>query len=268
MLAGAELPVIGARPEVATKKFWTPTRADPGHRSGCVRGHTTGADNRLAGRRKPDDAAGRTYGAAPGGLARAGPRRGGRPGRTPAFARHLRAGRVRRLDARRPAPGELPASAGRPAWHAGLRRRRRHARRHPGAVRAVRRRGAGGRWGGRHQPGPASRGPRRGRRGRPAAGHRAAAPARGHGGRRSVHLFPALAAQAHGPPRRGALRPHDAQTDAGPGSARTTAWSRRLPGGDRPAPGEYPSLLDQLAVHLRFDRAGGELDDVDGGLAG
>jgi len=59
-----------------------------------------------------------------------------------ARARHLRAGRVHRLDARRPAPGQLPAAAGRPARHAGLRGGRRRAGRHPGAVRAARRRGA------------------------------------------------------------------------------------------------------------------------------
>jgi len=33
-------------------------------------------------------------------------------------------------------------------------------------------------------------------------------------------------------------------------------------------PGDYPSVPDQLAIHLRLDWAGGEFDDVDCCLAG
>ena len=48
---------------------------------------------------------------------------------------------VHRLDARRPACRQFPAAPRRPPRHAGLRRGRRDARRHPRAVRAARRRG-------------------------------------------------------------------------------------------------------------------------------
>jgi predicted unusual protein kinase regulating ubiquinone biosynthesis (AarF/ABC1/UbiB family) len=99
----------------------------------------------------------------PRGLAGARrPRRSG-PGRPAARARHLCPRGVRRLDARRPAPRQLPAAPGRPTGHAGLRRCRRHTRRYPGAVRSARRRGArGGRTGG-DTAGPAGRSPGPGR---------------------------------------------------------------------------------------------------------
>jgi hypothetical protein len=53
--------------------------------------------------------------------------------------------------------------------------------------------------------------------------------------------------------------------DAG-SPARFGRWasgSRCLRGRGALGPGEYSPMLDQLAVHLRLDRAGGELDDVD-----
>ena len=96
----------------------------------------------------------------PEGWRELGRRRRGGPGRPAARARHLRPRRVHRLDARRPAPRQLPAAPRRPARHAGLRRGRRHTRRHPRAVRAARRRSARrGRAGG-DTAGPAGRGAR------------------------------------------------------------------------------------------------------------
>jgi hypothetical protein len=92
-----------------------------------------GADHRLAGGDEPVHAARWAHRPASARVARARPRRGGRPGRAAAQPRYIRARGMHWLDARRPAPGQLPAAAGWPARHAGLWRGRRYTRRRSGS---------------------------------------------------------------------------------------------------------------------------------------
>ena len=121
---------------------------DQRHGPGRVRRDTTGAHHRLAARGEPCHAARWADGIC---FRRAGASSIGATRRTwPRGCSGMRSTRPQRAspaaDARRPAPGQLPAAPRRPSRHAGFRRGRCHARRHPSAVRPARRRRACGGW--------------------------------------------------------------------------------------------------------------------------